>query len=139
MGDFPDTQAFGRFEGGIFVKFVNVSKEWIFREYLKNLGIWQIPQMFCKCLDILGISQMTGYLRNFPKTQSFGNFPRYPSICEIWGWYILRFWKFFKWMNIWGISQKPIHFDFALYRVEKGKHGTFHLFARQELKLSLLG
>ena len=37
-------------------------------------------------------------------------------------------------MNIWEISQKPSHFDFALYRVEIGKCGTFQLFARQELK-----
>ena len=43
------------------------------------------------------ISQMSGYLRNFPDTQAFGKFPRYPGIWEIsqipigiWGWYNLK-------------------------------------------------
>jgi len=32
---------------------------------------------------ILEISQMPGYLRNFPDTQAFEKFPRYPGIWEI--------------------------------------------------------
>ena len=31
----------------------------------------------------LEISQMPGYLGNFPYTQAFGKFPRYPGIWEI--------------------------------------------------------
>jgi len=37
-------------------------------------------------------------------------------------------------MNIWGISQKPRHFYFALYRVEIGKRGTFLLVFKTRAK-----
>ena len=61
-----------------FQYFENISNDWIFGEFLKNPGIWEISE----------ISQI--YI-------------------GIWGWYFLRIWKFFKWLDIWGFSQKPRH------------------------------
>ena len=68
LGNFPDTQAFGKFP--------------------RYPGIWEIPQIPVGIwgwyiFKILEISQMTGYLGNFPDTQAFGKFPSYPDIWEI--------------------------------------------------------
>ena len=46
----------------------------------------------------LEISQMPGYLRNFPYTQAFGKFTRYQAIG-----------KFPRYPSIWKISQKSRH------------------------------
>ena len=67
----------------------------------KNLGIWENSQIPLKYLGIWEIPQMPGwhlgnfqnlkkiqpsntcrYLGNFPDTQAFGKFPRYPGIWE---------------------------------------------------------
>ena len=55
----------------------------------------------------LHYSQIPGYLGNFPDTQAFGKFPKFLKVFE--GGIFLRFWKFLKWLDIWGISQKPRH------------------------------
>ena len=85
-----------------------------------KIGIWEI-------------SQIPKYLGNFPDTQLFGKFPRYPGIWEISqipsylgnfpdtqvfgkfqvfeGCLFSRFWKFLKCLGIWEISQIPRHFS----------------------------
>ena len=56
MGNFPDTQAFGKFP-----------------KYPGNWKISRIPRHLGNFRDIGGIPQMPGYLRNF---QSFEKFPK---------------------------------------------------------------
>ena len=51
---------------------------------------------------------MPGYLRNFPDTQAFGKFPRYPGIWENFP-DTQAFGKFSIYPGIWEISQIPRH------------------------------
>ena len=78
----------------------------------------------CMCTAVNNMTRqhlhffLNRHLGNFPDTLAFGKFPRYPGNWEIpqvpigiWGWFILRFWKFLKWLDIWGISRKHSHLE----------------------------
>ena len=47
------------------------------------------------------------HLGNFPDTQAFWKLPKFLQVFE--GGIFLRFWKFLKRLDIWGISKKPRH------------------------------
>ena len=72
LGNFPDTQT--RCSKYLRVVFFlnsgNFWLDWIFGEFPKSLGIWEI-------------FQKPRHLWNFSDTQAFGRFPRYPGIWEI--------------------------------------------------------
>ena len=123
LGNFPDTQAFGKFPKwldiwGIYQKprhLGNSPNVWVFGRFIKCLGIWGISSHMRNFQNLKNIPPSVGVWEISQIT--FGKFPRYPGIWEIpeifqillgiWGWYI--FWKFIKWLDIWGISQKPGH------------------------------
>ena len=107
LGNFPNTYRYLRWV--FFLKILEISQmpgylgnfpnAWVSGKFPKCLGFYeisQVPRHFknfhnLKKIPPLGIwetSQMPGYLGNFPDTQIFGKFPRYPGI--------------------WGISQIPI-------------------------------
>ena len=81
LRNFPYTQAFG--------KFPRYPGIWENSQIpLKYLGIWEIPQMpgwhlgNFQNLKKIQPSNTCRYLGNFPDTQAFGKFPRYPGIWE---------------------------------------------------------
>ena len=71
----------------------------------KHLGNFPYTQAFGKFPRYPDIWEISQVPRNFPDTQAFGKFPKFLKVFE--GGIFLRFWKFLKCLGIWGIPQIP--------------------------------
>ena len=124
LGNFPDTQAFGKFPKwldiwGIYQKprhLGNSPNVWVFGEFPVIWEISKILKIYHPQIPIetWGISKIPRHLGNSPNSQTFeelpkclgfGKFPKYPVIWEISK--ILKIYHPQIPIEIWGISQMP--------------------------------
>ena len=97
-----------------FFKFKRESEGRLFPNKYISQQTNNFPNVFGKFSKILGtweISQMPGYLGNFPNAWVSGKFPKYLQIFEAGK--FLSFWKFLKWLEIFKIPRHLGNFQNA--------------------------